>query len=141
MNLGKLLVGKDRKGDEVKDENPFRWAERIGDSTGGQETVSEKGGVEATEKAPDLAGEGPVKERREWFGGTTATRKQVDVRDDHKIEIKRNDLWESDWEVHVSRSGTVDFVKSEVKVGKRLDQGWGARMRRTIGRLFGRWFR
>lgn len=128
------------------DENPFKWAEGVGtpclerpepelasssevpiergESTCFEVPVEQVGNPVDTGKATDPRWfDGVVG----WVPGVRASKNRSELGD---VAVKRNDLWEADWEVRVADSGEVDLEpKADVKVGRVS----------IFRRLFGRW--
>ena len=91
-------------------ENPFRWAQKIGSSDlESAEAMGQGGGGPQSSWARGDGSSLRKTSRRKgrWFGGignwvSGGQRLGLQL---GEVEVKRNDLWESDWEVSVSGRG------------------------------------
>ena len=145
MNLSRYFLGAKTEEAREVSENPFRWAEGIENPapSGGVEQVESVFEASGVDDLTDNRGEGadPVtcdkqlKSDRAWFSRfgsrEPSTGGQGSMQLLEEVVVKRNDLWESDWEVRVSDSGTAG-IESE-KPQLRRSQGFGQWIRSVLG--------
>ena len=143
MSLSRYFVGEKKR--QESGSNPFQWAKSVG-----EERSSDVGDVEASvfdgdaigpsdssDVAPELNETVGLNVDRGWIGRVLrrSERKPIGVtrRDIGEIKVKRNDLWESDWDVHVAQSDGLGIESDPglrpAKVGL-LRRLWG---RLTVG--------
>lgn len=114
------------------EENPFKWAKGVGapclDPVERKSALSDDERDEAfmveVESEGGSVGEVSFESRpsgvARWFDGVAGWipggRSGKQRSDLSQVTVKRNDLWEADWEVHVADSGEVDL---EPKPGRQ----------------------
>ena len=145
MNLSRYFAGGKTEAARAAADNPFHWAEGIESpaASGGAEPVESvfeaTGFDEATvargEVADPLVPAEQSKPDRAWFArfasSEPSVRRQGSKKRLEEVVVKRNDLWESDWEVRVSDSG-ITGIESE-KPQARRSQGFGHWIRNVLG--------
>lgn len=138
MNLSRYFAGKKTATVESAADNPFRWAENIGDSSvadaGDSEgNIFDEGEafeVEITQSEPvelnSVDGLPEIEAVRVPGEGVKALNVPVPSisREIGEIVVKRNDLWESDWEVRVagSRTAGIELKPAQNKRSSRFSE-------------------
>ena len=120
MNSSRSPVVEDGVQREVDSENPFKWAASVGQ--GAEVAVVSDARAESNVESVG----GPLSRRSGWlervmglfFRPKPRQEKPVSV----EIEIKCNDLWESDWDVQVTHSEPVAAESLSQTEGRSEDR-------------------
>ncbi len=148
MNLSRYFAVKKTGEPDAGAENPFRWAESVGDSTVGSgedldRNIFDEGEafeveiahVEPLESSDPKLGDISQKSEKAWLHGVEDSDSGADTSQEDRglgdIVVKRNDLWESDWEVRVAESKAVGIEVEASPV--RRASGFGQWIRGVLG--------
>ena len=110
MSVREYLDSEKHVQQALGNENPFRWAQEIGSTDPESAEAAGQGGGASLSSWGRGDGSGlrqTGRRKGRWFGGIGSWgsgRQRIGLQLD-EIEVKRNDLWEADWEVSVSDRG------------------------------------
>ena len=135
MSSSRILTVQDGERDLSLGDNPFKWdveIEQAGEGLGGEldSTMSDRSPVDGVELAPSVENLG----RDRWFDKVVGLASRGSDKKERvsfgEISVKRNDLWESDWDVQVASSERLNLETHEV--ASPCKETWFARWIRVF---------
>lgn len=135
MSLSRILTVQEGERDLSLGDNPFKWDVEIEQA---DECLGEELDSAIAKSAPDKRGESASSfenlGRDRWFDKVIGLASRGGGKEEPvnfgEISVKRNDLWESDWDVQVAASDRLDLETHEVV--KPAKETWLTRWFRAV---------
>ena len=135
MSSSRILTVQDGERDLSLGDNPFTWdveIEQAGEGLGGEldSALADSAPVEVAELGTSVENLG----RDRWFDKVVGLASRGSDKKERvsfgEISVKRNDLWESDWDVQVASSERLNLETHEV--ASPCKETWFARWIRVF---------